>query len=69
MIQKTLKLLYLFDFYARIAWIIHESRLLELRGVNHEAVVVPPQMVRNKADAVRSARSKSKKWRLKWKKD
>ncbi len=45
----------------RLAWIIHESRLLQLQGTGRAAVVPSPQTACNEADAVRSARSKSKK--------
>ncbi len=35
-----------------------------MQGADHEAVVSPPQMGRNDASAVRSARPKGKKCRL-----
>jgi hypothetical protein len=35
---------------------IYESRLLQMQGADHEAVVSPPQMGHSEASAVRSAR-------------
>ena len=42
---------------------IYESRLLQMQGAGHEAVVSPPRMGRNEASVVRSARPEGKKCR------
>ena len=44
-------------------WVIHESRLLYIRGTAHDAVVLPPRLGCNEVDAVRSARPKGKRCR------
>jgi len=44
-------------------WVIHESRLLQMRGAGPWSCGFPPRLVRNKADAVRSARPKGKRCR------
>jgi len=45
------------------AWIIHESRLRQMEGMEGEAVVYHCETLHNAADAVRLARPKGKKCR------
>ena len=49
------------DFYiARLAWPIHESRRLQMRGAEGEAVLPVLRTLRNKADVAGSARPEGK---------
>jgi hypothetical protein len=41
--------------HGSLSRIIHEPRLPQMQGAAYEAVVLPPRMRCNKADAVRSA--------------
>jgi len=49
-----------------LAWIIHEPSLLQMRGVDPCCCTRVPQMDRNEADVVKSARPKGKKRRCRF---